>query len=69
MLWHYRQGDSRWTHGIVMHGLMCGYEGGLEVVVASGVVVAVEVRKVAAGDVKSDAVPSLEQIAGGMDLN
>ena len=53
----------------MVHGLMCGYESGLEVVVASGVVVAVEVREVAAGNVQSDAVPSIEQIAGGMYLN
>ena len=51
------------------NSLTGGQEGRLSVVVASGIVVAVEVGKVAARDIDADAVTGLEEVAGRVHLD
>ena len=56
--------------GPVVEDGLCGRDQGRpRVVVAAGVVIAVEVREVAAGDAYPYSVTGLEEVAGRIDLN
>ena len=59
---NHRQNDPRRTRCVVEGLLTRGLQGRLAVVIAPGVMVSVEVREVAAGDVQTDAVPPPEQV-------
>ena len=51
------------------HGLLCRLQFRLPIIISAGIVIPVEIGKVAARDIQPDAVSGLEQIAGRIDLN